>query len=70
MEPNTGENTKDNFRPTNVMVRIYEIDPMQTEFKMSIIKATNNQNAVKSFSLVANDPIQLGIANVLKSFGI
>lgn len=65
-----GENTKDNFRPTNVMVRIYEIDPMQTEFKMSIIKATNNQNAVKSFSLVANDPIQLGIANVLKSFGI
>lgn len=65
-----GENTRDNFRPANVMVRIYEIDPAQADFKMNIIKATNNQNSVKSYSLMANDPIQICIAEVLKKFDI
>lgn len=65
-----GENTRDNFRPANVMVRIYEISPSQTDFKMNIIKATNNQNSVKSYSLMANDPIQIRIAEVLKKFNI
>ena len=65
-----GEDTRDNFRAANVMVRIYEIDAAQTDFKMNIIKATNNQNAVKSFSLVANDPIQVAISEVLKRFNI
>ena len=65
-----GENTSDNFRPANVMVRIYEISPEQTDFKTNIIKATNNQNAVKSYSLMANDPIQIKIAEVLKKFDI
>lgn len=46
-----GESTRDNFfiQP-NVMVRIYEIDPMAIQFKTNIIKATNNQNSVKSYS--------------------
>lgn len=65
-----GENTRDNFRPANVMVRIYEINPSQTDFKMNIIKATNNQNSVKSYSLMANDPIQIRIAEVLRKFNI
>lgn len=65
-----GEDTRDNFRPANVMVRIYEINPVQVDFKMNIIKATNNQNAVKSFSLMANDPIQISIAEVLRKFNI
>lgn len=65
-----GENTRDNFRPANVMVRIYEINPSQTDFKMNIIKATNNQNSVKSHSLMANDPIQIRIAEVLRKFNI
>mgnify|MGYP000372155787 FL=1 len=65
-----GENTRDNFRPANVMVRIYEINPSQTDFKMNIIKATNNQNSVKSYSLMANDPIQIRIAEVLREFNI
>lgn len=65
-----GLNTRDNFRAANVMVRVYEISPDQTDFKMSIIKATNNQNAVKSYSLVANDPIQKEIAKILDRFGI
>lgn len=64
------EETRDHFRPANVMVRIYEIDPAQIDFKRNIIRATNNQNAVKNFSLVANDPIQVEIAQVLKSFDI
>lgn len=65
-----GESTKDNFHPANVMVRIYEIDPKFIEFKTNIIKATNNQNSVKSYSLVANDPIQINIAEELKKFDI
>lgn len=65
-----GENMRDNFRPANVMVRIHEINPSQTDFKMNIIKATNNQNSVKSYSLMANDPIQIRIAEVLRKFNI
>lgn len=65
-----GENTRDNFRPANVMVRIHEINPSQTDFKMNIIKATNNQNSVKSYSLMAKDPIQIRIAEVLRKFNI
>lgn len=64
------ENTKDNFRAANVMVRIYEISPEQADFKMSIIKATNNQNAVTSYSLMANDPIQIKIAEVLSHYDV
>jgi hypothetical protein len=65
-----GESTKDNFHPANVMVRIYEIDPKSIDFKTNIIKATNNQNSVKSYSLVANDPIQISIAATLQEFNI
>lgn len=64
------EKTHVTILPANVMVRIYEINPSQTDFKMNIIKATNNQNSVKSYSLMANDPIQIEISNVLKKFDI
>lgn len=64
------ESTRDNFRASTVMVRIYEISPGQTDFKMNIIKATNNQNAVKSYSLMANDPIQKEIGKVLEKFNV
>jgi hypothetical protein len=62
------DQTKNNFRPSNVLVRIYQIDPAQEDFKLSIIKATNNQNAVKTYSLLANDPIQIKIQETLKKF--
>jgi hypothetical protein len=61
-----GEQTQDNFRASNIVVRIYQIDANQHDFKLSVIKATNNQNAVKTFSLLANDPIQVKIAETLK----
>ena len=61
-----GEQTQDNFRASNIVVRIYQIDPNQHDFKLNVIKTTNNQNAVKTFSLLANDPIQIKIAEILK----
>lgn len=61
-----GEDTKDKFKPSNVLVKIYQINPTQQRFKQNVIKATNNQNAVKTYSLLANDPIQIEIQKVLK----
>jgi hypothetical protein len=63
-----GEKTKDNFKPANILVRIYEIDSSQADFKLNVIKATNNQNAVKSYSLLANEPLQITIGEAIKQF--
>jgi hypothetical protein len=63
-----GEKTKDNFKPANILVRIYEIDSSQADFKLNVIKATNNQNAVKTFSLLANDPLQIAIGHTMNVF--
>lgn len=63
-----GEKTQDNFQPANILVRIYQIEPNQADFKLNVIKATNNQNAVKTYSLLANDPIQIAIGDVMKQF--
>lgn len=62
------EQTKDNFRATNILVKIYQIGTDQAEFKMNVIRATNNQNAVKTYSLLANDPIQSEIGKQLEKF--
>lgn len=63
------EDTRDKFKPSNILIRIYQINPSQQRFKQSIIRATNNQNAIKPYSLFANDPIQIEIQNVLRKFG-
>jgi hypothetical protein len=63
-----GEKTQDKFQPANILVRIYQIEPSQADFKLNVIKATNNQNAVKTYSLLANDPIQIAIGDVMKQF--
>jgi AIPR protein len=63
-----GEKTQYNFQPANILVRVYQIDPNQSDFKLNVIKATNNQNAVKTYSLLANDPIQIAISDVMKRF--
>lgn len=62
------EQTKDNFRASNILVKIYQIGSDQADFKMNVIKATNNQNAVKTYSLLANDPIQIAIGEKMKMF--
>ncbi|GEM56006.1 hypothetical protein B0A58_05275 [Flavobacterium branchiophilum NBRC 15030 = ATCC 35035] len=64
-----GEKTKDKFNNSaNILVRVYEIDSLQTDLKLNVIKATNNQNAVKTYSLLANDPIQIAIGENIKHF--
>lgn len=62
------EQTKDNFRASNVLVKVYQIGSEQADFKMNVIRATNNQNAVKTHSLLANDPIQIAIGERMKYF--
>ncbi|MFM8362599.1 MAG: AIPR family protein [Haliscomenobacter sp.] len=61
--------TQANFRASNILVKIYEISPDQADFKMSVIRATNNQNAVKTYSLLSNDPIQIAIGERISRFG-
>lgn len=63
------EKTKDKFKPTDILVKIYQIDPANHSFKQSVIKASNNQNAVKTYSLLSNDPIQIAIQDALKKIG-
>jgi hypothetical protein len=63
-----GDQTKDDFRASNVFVKIYQIGSDQADFKMNVIRATNNQNAVKTYSLLANDPIQISIGENLAIF--
>ena len=64
-----GPSTQANFRASNILVKIYEISPDQADFKMSVIRATNNQNAVKTYSLLSNDPIQIAIGERISRFG-
>ena len=64
-----GEDTRDKFKPSNIFIKIYQVNPDQQRFKQSVIKATNNQNAVKTYSLLANDPIQIEIQKVLRKLG-
>lgn len=59
------EDTKDSFNSSKVLVKVYQIAKNQVNFKTAIIKATNNQNAVKSYALVSNDKIQIAIQNKL-----
>jgi len=63
------ERTKDQFKPQEILVKIYQIDSTNTSFKHSVIKASNNQNAVKTYSLLSNDPIQVAIQEALKRVG-
>ena len=59
------EDTKDSFNSSRVLVKVYQISKTQVNFKTAIIKATNNQNAVKSYALVSNDKIQIEIQDRL-----
>ena len=47
------------------MLYIVQNTKTQVNFKTAIIKATNNQNAVKSYALVSNDKIQIEIQDRL-----
>jgi hypothetical protein len=63
--------TRDRFQGnSSVMVRIYEIEPKNTEFMEALIRATNSQNAIRAEDLVANDPVQIRLQSVLRDYGI
>ena len=50
---------KDKFQGnSNVLLRIYHIDPANQPFMEALIIATNSQNAIRAEDLVANDPPQ------------
>lgn len=62
---------KDKFQGnSNVMVRIYEIDPANREFLDALIIATNSQNAIRPQDLVANDPIQIALQRLFAEYGV
>lgn len=62
---------KDKFQGnSNVMVRIYEIDPANREFLDALIIATNSQNAIRPQDLVANDPIQIALQRLFADYGV
>ncbi len=62
---------KDKFQGnSNVMVRIYQIDPANKPFHDALIIATNSQNAIRPEDLLSNDAIQRTIQQVYQEYGI
>jgi hypothetical protein len=62
---------KDRFQGnSNVMVRIYQIDPATKDFHDALIIATNSQNAIRPEDLLSNDAIQRTIQRVYQEYGI
>lgn len=62
---------KDRFQGnSNVMVRIYQIDPANKPFHDSLIIATNSQNAIRPEDLLSNDVNQRAIQQVYQEYGI
>jgi len=62
---------KDKFQGnSNVMVRIYQIDPANKPFHDALIIATNSQNAIRPEDLLSNDTIQRTIQQVYQEYGI
>jgi hypothetical protein len=63
--------TRDHFQGnSSVMVRIYEIEPRNTEFMQALIRATNSQNAIRAEDLIANDPVQIRLQALLREYRI
>jgi hypothetical protein len=62
---------KDKFQGnSNVLVRIYHIDRANEDFMRELIVATNSQNAIRAEDLVANDPPQIELETIFRTFGV
>jgi len=62
---------KDRFQGnSNVMVRIYQIDPANKPFHDALIVATNSQNAIRPEDLISNDTTQCAIQKIYHEYGI
>jgi hypothetical protein len=55
---------------SNVLVRIYEIDPANKAFTDALILATNSQNAIRPEDQVANDPVQKALQELFRRYNI
>lgn len=62
---------KDRFQAnSNVMVRIYQIDPANTAFHDALIIATNSQNAIRPEDLLSNDANQKTLQGIYGEYGV
>ncbi|HPO12826.1 MAG TPA: AIPR family protein [Candidatus Hydrogenedentes bacterium] len=65
------QDLKDQFQGnSNVMVRIYQIEPQNTTFLNALIIATNSQNAIRPEDLLSNDAIQKTLQQIYHEYGI
>jgi hypothetical protein len=62
---------KDRFQGnSNVLVRIYQIEPANKTFLDALIIATNSQNAIRPEDLLSNDNIQKTVQQIYHDYGI
>jgi hypothetical protein len=62
---------KDRFQGnSNVLVRIYQVEPANKAFLDALIIATNSQNAIRPEDLLSNDNIQKAMQKVYHDYGI
>jgi hypothetical protein len=62
---------KDRFQGnSNVLVRIYQVDPSNKAFLDALIIATNSQNAIRPEDLLSNDKIQICLQEVYYDYRI
>lgn len=62
---------KDRFQGnSNVLVRIYQVEPANKAFLDALIIATNSQNAIRPEDLLSNDSIQRALQQIYRDYGI
>jgi hypothetical protein len=62
---------KDRFQGnSNVLVRIYQVDPANKAFLDALIIATNSQNAIRPEDLLSNDTIQQQLQIMYRDYGV
>ncbi len=62
---------KDRFQGnSNVMVRIYQVDPANKPFLDALIIATNSQNAIRPEDLLSNDNIQKALQQIYREYSV
>lgn len=62
---------KDRFQGnSNVMVRIYQIEPSNKAFLNALIVATNSQNGIRPEDLLSNDAIQVALQNIYREYSV
>lgn len=62
---------KDRFQGnSNVLVRIYQVDPANKTFLDALIIATNSQNAIRPEDLLSNDNIQKALQQIYHEYGV